>query len=125
MDATDRTDRHDRLPDIPVSGEIVTAAPDPGVHYVPPAGVVDLIYRMWISLTAARARQIAIILLTAGLATTLVLAGVALVAHLVIGASAVVSAGGAALAGTGLVAAGYGIVRRYRNRTETTRRGRR
>ena len=106
-----------------VSGEIVIAAPDPAERYAAPTGVVDLIYRMWISLTEARACQAAIILLTAGLTALLMLAGIALLAHFVIDASASMSAGGAALAGTGLLSAGYGFVRRHRNGSRPTRRG--
>jgi hypothetical protein len=81
-----------------------------------------LIYRMWLSLSTARAGQVAVILLTAGLAALLVLGGVALMAHAVLGAPAATSVGGMAVAGTGLAAAGYGLVRRYRRGPSLNRR---
>ncbi|MGH4010369.1 MAG: hypothetical protein ACRDTH_19785 [Pseudonocardiaceae bacterium] len=92
---------------VPLARKLIEQpVPDTTGDYKPPATVIDLIYRVWISLEWAKTGQMVVILLVAGLTVALVFAGMGLLVHALIGTSAAWSAVGVC----GIVAGGGAAV---------------
>jgi hypothetical protein len=98
-------------------GEVVP--PTPTGHYTPPQGVLDLIFRMWLTLNFRRAAQV-LMLAIAGL---LLFLGLGYLAHVVLGTPAVWSALGGGAAGLGAGAGAYRYVKRKSGREDQGTRG--
>jgi hypothetical protein len=104
---------------VPLAGKLVEQpVPDTTGGYKPPATVIDLIYRVWMSFEPkVKTGQMVIILLVAGLTVALVFAGLGLLVHALIGTPTAWSAVGVC----GIVAGGGAAVdvRRRQRRAES------
>jgi hypothetical protein len=107
---------------VPLAGKRVEQpVPDTTGGYKPPATVIDLIYRVWMSLEWAKTGQMVVILFVADLTVALVFAGLGLLVHALIGAPTAWSAVGVC----GIVAGGGAAVyvRRHQRRAESEQPG--
>jgi hypothetical protein len=107
---------------VPLAGKLIEQpVPDTAGRYKPPTTVIDLIYRIWMTLEWSKTGQMVVVLLAAGLTVAVVFAGLGLLVHTLIGIPAVWSAVGGIVAGGGAAASTYGYVRRCQRRTASER----
>lgn len=103
---------------VPFAGKLIEQpVPDTTDGYKPPTTIIDLIYRIWMSLEWAKTGQMVVILLVTGLTVALAFAGLGLLVHALIGSLTIWSA-----VGVGGIVAGGGAavyVRRRQRRAES------